>query len=101
MDNKLSVVARTYDFVLWLLPHIAKFSREHRFTLGDHLEREALDLLMVLVEAGYTRDKRDLLRCANLCIERMRFLVRLCKDLRLLNLRQYEFAAGALDSIGQ
>ena len=93
MDNKPSVVQKTYDFLLWLLPHIAKFSRQHRFTLGDRLEREALDLLMGLVEAGYSRDKRDLLQRANLGIERLRFLVRLSKDLQQLNLRQYGFAA--------
>jgi hypothetical protein len=33
---EIGVVTRTYDFTLWLLPTLAKVSRDHRFTLGDH-----------------------------------------------------------------
>ena len=42
--DEISVVTKTYDFTLWLLPHLAKFSRDHRFTLGNRLE-EGIDAL--------------------------------------------------------
>jgi len=38
MADDISVIVKTYDFTLWLLPHLAKFSRDHRFTLGNRLE---------------------------------------------------------------
>lgn len=100
MKSEVSAVAKTYDFALWLLPHIAKFARDHRFTLGNRLEEGVLVLLELLVEASYTRDKRGLLRQANLRLERVRYLVRLAKDLRQLSLKQYEFAARAMEAIG-
>lgn len=98
--QELSAVTKAYDFVLWLLPHVAGFARTHRFTLGDRIEEGALDLLELLVEASYTSEKRGLLRQANLRLSRLRYLVRLAKDLHLLTIRQYAFAAGSMESIG-
>ncbi len=92
MQKEVTAVARTYDFSLWLLPHIAKFSRQHRFTLGDRLESSVLELLELLIEASYTHEKHDILRRANLCPERLRYLIRLSKDLRLISIPQYEFS---------
>ncbi len=100
LQKEISVVTKTYDLALWLLPHVAKFERQHRFTLGDRIEEGVLEILELLVEASYTRDKRDLLRRANLRLERLRYLVRLAKDLRQLSLKQYEFAARAMQGIG-
>jgi len=100
LDHELSVVTKTYDFTLWLLPHVARFPREHRFTLGDRMEEGSLAILELLVEAAYTRDKRDLLKRANLRLERLRYLVRLAKDLHLISIKQYEFAIRSMQSIG-
>jgi hypothetical protein len=100
MRQEVSAVTRTYDFVLWLLPHIAGFARRHRFTLGDRLEGGVLEVLELLVEASYTRDKRALLQRANLRLERVRYLIRLAVDLKLLTVKPYEFAARAIVTIG-
>jgi len=100
MPDELRAVTKAYDFNLWLLPHIAKFSRDHRFTLGNRLEEGALDVLELLVAASYASDKRPLLQQANTRLNRVRYLVRLSKDLRLINVKQYEFAARAIDGIG-
>ena len=59
------VVARAYDFTLWLLPKAEKFSRSYRFSVGDRLVANALDLLLLLVEASYTARKTHLLQQAN------------------------------------
>jgi hypothetical protein len=37
----------------------------------------------------------------NLLLEKLRFLVRIAKDLRYLDLRRYEHAARAIDEIGR
>jgi len=48
-SEELSVIVKTYDFTLWLLPHLAKFSRDHRFTLGNRLEEGMLEVLDLVV----------------------------------------------------
>jgi hypothetical protein len=52
------IVTKSYDLVLWLLPRIERFPRAYRFTVGERLTNAALDLLLGLVEAAYSRDKR-------------------------------------------
>ncbi len=94
-------VEATYQFMLWLIPAVEKFPRSQKFLLGDRLQSTALTVLELLVEATYTRARGRLLVQANLGVEQMRFLFRLAKDLRLLDLRRYEHAARALDEIGR
>ena len=90
-----------YRFLIWLMPTIEKFPRSHKFTLGDRIENAALDVLEALIEATYTKDRLQHLRQANLGIEKLRFLLRLAADLRLLDRRRYEYAARALDETGR
>lgn len=100
-DEAPQVVAKAYDFMLWLLPKVERFPRSYRFTVGDRLSSNGLDLLVLLVEAAYTRNKGELLAQANRKINSTRYLLRLAKDLRLLPVESYGFAAGLLDEIGR
>ena len=90
-----------YQFLLWLLPTIEKFPKSHKFTFGDRIENTALDVLEALIDATYTRDRTQHLRRANLGIEKLRFLLGLAADLRLLDRRRYEHAARTLDETGR
>lgn len=90
-----------YQFLVWLLPTVEKIPRSHKFTLGDRIEDTALDVLEALIEATYTRERTQHLRRANLGIEKLRFLLRLAADLRLLDRHRYEHAARTLDETGR
>jgi hypothetical protein len=57
-----------YQFLIWLVPTIEKFPRSHKFTIGDRIEIIALDVLEMLIEATYTRERTQHLRRANLGI---------------------------------
>jgi len=100
-EKEVAVVRLHYDFLLWLLPHVAGFSRQHRFTLGDRIEALSIEVLEALVEATYTREKTALLSRANLRLETLRYLLRLSKDLKLLTVRQYGHAAETLAEVGR
>ena len=90
-----------YQFLTWLMPTVEKFPRSHKFTIGDRIETAALDVLEMLIEATYTRDRLQHLQQANLGIEKLRFLLQLAADLKLLDRRRYEHAARALDETGR
>ena len=90
-----------YQFLVWLLPTVEQFPRSQKFALGDRIESMALDVLDALIDATYTRDRAEALRRGNLGIEKLRFLIRLAVDLRLLDRRRYEHAARALDETGR
>lgn len=90
-----------YQFLLWLIPTLEKFPRSQKFQLGDRLQNESLAVLDRLIEATYTRERLALLRAANLGLEKLRFGLRLAKDLHHLDLRRYEHAARAVDDVGR
>ena len=98
--SELSVIVKTYDLALWLLPHTARFSRDHRFSLGNRIEEGILEILELLVEASYVRDKQELLNKANVRLGRLRYLIRLAKDMKQISMNQYEFAVRGMHEIG-
>ena len=55
------VVGKTYDLVLWIVQKVEKFPKSYRFSVGQRLIDTALDLLLLLVEPAYRRDKREAL----------------------------------------
>jgi len=83
-----------------VIPHLAKFPRNQRYTLGERVENKLFCLLELLIEAQYSKDKVNLLKQANLGIEQLRYLFRLCHDLRLVNNKTYELISRYLLDIG-
>lgn len=94
------IVTKAYDFALWLLPRVQDFPRSSRFILGDRLIATMLDVLEGFVEASHRRDKRAVLEDVSAKLDRLRLLIRLSKDLKLVNLKRYEYAAGVLTELG-
>lgn len=92
---------KCYHFVLWLIPAVEKFPRAQRFLLGDRMQTTGIDVLEGLIEATYSREVTAILTRVNLQLEKLRFLFRLAKDLRYLDLKRYEFAARAMDEVGR
>jgi hypothetical protein len=100
-EQELIVITKTYDLILWSCNHTSRFPRNHRFILGERIERNLYDLLETLIKARYTRQRQPLLTQANLTLEILRFQMRLAKDLQCLKTSSYAFAAKAIDEIGK
>ena len=99
--DELTVITKTYDLILWSCNHTGKFPRNHRFVLGERIERNLYDLLETLIQAKYTKQRQPLLEKANLMLEILRFQIRLAKDLQCFKVESYGFAAKAIDEIGK
>jgi hypothetical protein len=94
-------VQACHEVLLWLIPQLDKFPRVRRFTLGERLEAGLLEVLELLVEAAYTRNKEASLRRANLRLEVVRHLWRLTHELKVMATRQYEHGASLIDDLGR
>lgn len=44
-QEELTVITKTYDLILWNCHHTGKFPRNHRFVLGERIERTLLTSL--------------------------------------------------------
>ncbi len=54
-DQELIVITKTYDLILWSCNHTSRFPRNHRFVLGERIERNLYNLLETLIAASTPR----------------------------------------------
>jgi hypothetical protein len=97
------IFSKTYDLLLWLIPQAQKFPRIHRFGVGERVVRLALDFQETLIMAGLSASekRREALLQADIQLAKLRQMLRLCKDLELFNIGQYEHVAKMLVEIGR
>lgn len=95
--------ARTYDLLRWLIPLTVKFPREQRFVLASAVQRSALCFHERLIEAAHVESGAlaTALTRADAELDILRHYMRLCHDLHLLTIGQYEHATERLSEIGR
>jgi hypothetical protein len=101
MTEGANSIAKCYDLLKWLAPTVSKFPRDQRYAIGQRIENKLLDILDLLLEANYSKEKLTTLRNANLGLEQLRYLIRLSFDLRFINLKRYEYASKEINEIGK
>src|SRR5271165_4301540 len=60
IDQELVVITKTYDLIVWSCNHTSRFPRNHRFVLGERIERNLQNLLEDLIGAKYKRNRQRL-----------------------------------------
>jgi hypothetical protein len=72
MPESDNILTKLHDPLLYVIPVLAKFPRDHKFTLGDRVLLRLLDVQECYVMAYYGRDKAGPLTEANLHLEMAR-----------------------------
>lgn len=94
--------AKTYDFLLWLIPLTLKFPKSQRFLLAERLSGMALDFYDLIIAAvQQPQGQAQKLDEADRLLSKIRLYVRLSHDLECLSLSQYEHAARRMDELGR
>lgn len=101
--NESPLFIRTHDLILWMIPHVQKFPRAHRFGLAERVQRLLLDFQDSLVAAGKTKSqtRRAHLESADIKLEQLRGWVRISRDLELFSLPQYEHVSRLVSEVGR
>ena len=94
------IFERFYEFVLFLIQKTARFPKNQRYLLGEKIESLSFSVLENLLEALYSKDKLSLLLQANIQLEKLRYFLRLSKDLKILEMKAYENLTSKLHEIG-
>jgi hypothetical protein len=100
-DKTPQAVQACHELLRWLIPHLDKFPRLRRFTLGERLETTHLEVLELTVESVYSRQKQATLQRANLRLEVARHLWRLSHEFQAISTRSYERGARLMDDLGR
>ena len=85
MQQDLPIIQRTYDLILWLVPHLNKFPRNFKFILADRMQTTLYGFLESLIRARYRREKLELLESLNAELDVLRYQIRLCKDFSVVH----------------
>lgn len=97
------IFARSYQLLRWLIPLTLTFPRQQRFVLAAALQQSSLRLHEHLIVALHS-DRASLpeaLVYVDVDIDTLRHYLRLCHDLELLSIGQYEHASSAIAEIGR
>jgi hypothetical protein len=96
------IFSKTTDFIVWLFQHTEKYPKSERFRLARRLEDAVFNFYDLLIQAVYQKEDRiDLLRKADLELEKLRLYMRLAFVRKLTNQAQYHFAACSMVEIGK
>ncbi len=101
--NSLILFQKSYDFILWLYPLVNRLPKHHRTVLGKQIEELGLFILLDTLSANESRDTKraELQKLISVEVDKLRILLRLTKDLRLMSIKQYTFSAEKLNEIGK
>ena len=98
----MTIVPKLYDAILWYAAKLSRYPKAYRYNLGECIMSGFLDVLDLILESRYTSgNKRHLLRQANIRLEKLRYLIRLSKDVRCISLKEYEHAAEMIVEMGR
>ena len=100
-DSLPKAVQDCHSLITWLIPLLDNFPRNRRFTLGERLESGLLDILELLVEAAYSKNKADTLKRANLRIAVVLHLWRMAFELKIIPSKRYAHGASLLEQLGK
>jgi hypothetical protein len=89
LHQELPVYKACYDLLLETFLITKDFSREYKYTVGESLKKETIELLTLIFRANSIKDKEAVLQEARERIEVIRLFVRLMKDLRQINLKRF------------
>lgn len=101
MFQDLVIFQKLYDLILWMYSLINKFPKKQRFVLGQQLENTLLEILKRIIQANQEKNKIEILKQISVDLDKFRILFRLAKDLRFMNIRQYQFGAEKINEIGK
>ena len=87
--DELPVYKATYDLLLAIFQFTKGFHKEFKYTVGESLKNETIELITLIYRANSRTDKQATLQTAREHIEVIRLLIRLMKDMHQINLKQF------------
>jgi len=87
--DELPVYKATYDLLLAIFQFTKNFTKEYKYTVGESLKKETIELLTFIYRANSRHQKTDILRSAREQIEVIRLLIRLMKDMQQISLKHF------------
>jgi len=86
---ELPVYKISYELFIDIFKFVKTFNKEYKYTVGERLKNETLEMLLNIYRANIRTDKTELLQKARENIEVIRLLFRLLKDLHQISIEKF------------
>jgi hypothetical protein len=80
----LPVFKEVYQLILKLFEYTKDFPKEYKYTLGQDMKRDGIQLVRSIYRANKAKDKREYLETFLDDFEVLKFEIRLCVDRKIL-----------------
>lgn len=84
--DELPVFKATYDLLLRIYMVSQHWSRDIRYTLGEELKKEVIEILQLIYQANASKKKVAFLSSCRVKLIKVRLQIRVAKDLKQLHL---------------
>ena len=100
-SDTLPIFLETYKLLQEVYRVTTLFPREHKFSLGQDIRKDALALFRCIYNANHHTDKVQYLEDFLADFEMLRLEFRLCADLNILSLKKLVHLSLMMDGIGK
>jgi len=97
----LPVYKASYDLLLEMFKAIKDFNREYKYTLGENIKKEAIEMVTNIYRANASFFKKPYLQKAREKIETIRIFFRLTRDLRQVGLERFVDINEKIESVSK
>ena len=98
---ELPVYRDTYNLLLKVFEVTKSFPREYKFTLGQDMKRDSMELVRYIYKANRAEAKKEHLEAYLEQFEILKLELRLCFDLKVIGVRQHAEFSMMMEKIGK
>ena len=99
--HHLPIYKLTYDLLLRSMQVTKNFPREYKYTLGQKLKDEIIELVVMIYKANSAEKKGEYIERILERVQVVQLLIRLSHDLRILPRKAYADLAEKTDSLAR
>jgi len=92
---------QVFKDVYTLVQKVFLYTREYKYTLGQDMKRDSIQLVRSIYRANKATDKLVYLETFLDDFELLKFEIRLCVDMKILAIKKQAELSGLMDSIGK
>ncbi len=97
----LPVFKDVYHLILKIFEYTKDFPREYKFTLGQDLKRDGVNLVRSIYRANKSKEKTQYLEAFLDDFELLKLELRICNDMKLIPLKKHAELSLLMDKIGK
>lgn len=97
----LPVYRDTYKLILKIFEYTKDFPKDYKFTLGQDMKRDALQLVRSIYRANKSLQKKEHLDAFMDDFELIKLEIRLCTDMKVLPIKKQAELSLLMDNIGK